>query len=144
MHFVLNTASLIDGKKFHFDFAIQNEIIFYVNSIINQLLQEGFIKTESCIVNNGNKKLLISVNEYQTYENILKMDYKIINNYKCYYNEQLNNIKNKYKAKTKQDEDLVKLTYIIDQICENILIMKFFWFILMKKKLYTYIIYAKT
>ena len=97
-----------------------------VNSIINQLLQEGFIKTESCIVNNGNKKLLISVNEYQTYENILKMDYKIINNYKCYYNEQLNNIKNKYKAKTKQDEDLVKLTYIIDQICENILIMKFF------------------
>ena len=36
LHFVLNAVSLIDGKKFHFDFAIQNEIIFYVNSIINQ------------------------------------------------------------------------------------------------------------
>ena len=97
-----------------------------VNSIINQLLQEGFIKTESFNNNNGNKKLLISVNEYQTYENILKMDYKIINNYKYYYNEQLNNIKNRYKGKKKHDEDLVKLTYIIDQICENILIIKFF------------------
>ena len=97
-----------------------------VNSIINQLLQEGFIKTESFNNSNGNKKILISVNEYQTYENILKMDYKIINNYKYYYNEQLNNIKNRYKGKKKHDEDLVKLTYIIDQICENILIIKFF------------------
>ena len=53
------------------------------------------------------------------------MDFKIINIYKTYYQEQLNNIKNKYKGNKKHNEDLVKLTYIIDQICENILIMKF-------------------
>ena len=97
-----------------------------VNSIINSLFQEGFIKTESGNNNNGNKKLLFSVDEYQTIENILKMDYKIIINYKSYYNHQLNNIKNKFKSNKKQNEDLVKLTYIIDQICDNILIMKFF------------------
>ena len=97
-----------------------------VNSIINQLFQEGFIKTDSGNNTNGNKKLLIYVDEYQTVENILKMDFKIINIYKTYYQEQLNNIKNKYKGNKKHNEDLVKLTYIIDQICENILIMKFF------------------
>ena len=96
-----------------------------VNSIINQLFQEGFIKTDS-VINNGNSILFYSVDEYQTAENILKMDFKIINNYKSYYNSEINNIKNKLRDKNKQNEDLVKLTYIIDQICENILIMKYF------------------
>jgi len=36
LHFVLNTVSLIDGKKFHFDFATQNRIIAYVNSKIEE------------------------------------------------------------------------------------------------------------
>lgn len=36
LHFALNTVSIVDGRKFHFDFAIQNKIIFYVNSIINK------------------------------------------------------------------------------------------------------------
>ena len=70
--------------------------------------------------------LFYSVDDYQTSENILSMDYKIINNYKSYYNNQLNSIKNKFTDNKKQNEDLVKLTYIIDQICENIIIMKFF------------------
>ena len=96
-----------------------------VNFIINQLFQEGFIKTDS-VKYNGNSMLFYSVDEYQTTENILKMDFKIINNYKSYYNSEINNIKNKLRDKNKQNEDLVKLTYIIDQICENILIMKYF------------------
>ena len=96
-----------------------------VNYITNQLFQEGFIKTESVNIN-GNNTLYYSVDEYLTIENILKMDFKIINNYKYYYNAQLNNIKNKFKGISKEKEDLIKLTYIIDQICENILIMKFF------------------
>ena len=66
------------------------------------------------------------MDEYQTTENILKMDLKIINNYKSYYNSQINKIKNKFRDNKKQNEDLTKLTYIVDQICENILIMKYF------------------
>ena len=96
-----------------------------VNSILNQLFQGGFIETNSVDVN-GSNMLFYSVDEYQTTENILKMDFKIINNYKLYYNDQLNNIKNKFKGEAKQKEDSIKLTYIIDQICENILIMKYF------------------
>ena len=59
------------------------------------------MKTDSGNNINGNKKVLIYADEYQTVENILKMDYKIINNYKTYYHEQLNNIKNKYKGNKK-------------------------------------------
>ena len=96
-----------------------------VNSILNQLFQGGFIKTDTVDLN-GSNMLFYSVDEYQTAKNILKIDFKIINNNKLYYNDQLNNIKNKFKAEAKQKEDSIKLTYIIDQICENILIMKFF------------------
>ena len=96
-----------------------------VNYIINQLFQEGFIKTDT--VNfNGNNMLFYSVDDYQTTEKILEIDFKIINNYKYYYYEQMKNIKNKFIDNKKKNEELVKLTYIIDQICENILIMKFF------------------
>ena len=70
--------------------------------------------------------LFYSVDDYQTTEKILEMDFKIINNYKMYYYEQMKNIKNKFVDNKKKNEELVKLTYIIDQICENILIMKFF------------------
>ena len=96
-----------------------------VKAIINQLFQEGFIMTDSVNLN-GNIMLFCSVDEYQTTENILKMDYKIIKNYKSYYNEQVNSIKNKFRDINKQNEDLEKLTYIIDQIYENIIIMKYF------------------
>ena len=96
-----------------------------VNTITNQLFQCGFIKTDS-IEFYGNNTLFYSVDEYQTTENILKMDLKIINNYKSYYNSQINKIKNKFRDNKKQNEDLTKLTYIVDQICENILIMKYF------------------
>ena len=95
-----------------------------VNFIMNQLFQEGFIKNNLVEINGGT--MFYSVDQYQTSENILKMDFKIINNYKSYYNSQINNIKNKFRDNKKQNEDLVKLTYIIDQICENILIMKYF------------------
>ena len=96
-----------------------------VNYIINQLFQEGFIKTDT--VNfNGNNMLFYSVDDYQTTEKILEMDFKIINNYNFYYYEQMKNIKNKFSDNKKKNEELEKLTYIIDQICENILIMKFF------------------
>ena len=96
-----------------------------VNSILNQLFQGGFIKTDT-VDFNGSNMLFYSVDDYQTTENILNMDFKIINNYKLYYNDQLNNIKNKFKGEAKLKEDSIKLTYIIDQICENILIMKYF------------------
>ena len=62
---------------------------------------------------------------YQT-EKILEMDYKIINNYNFYYYDQMKNIKNKFIDNKKKNEEMIKLTYIIDQICENILIMKYF------------------
>ena len=96
-----------------------------VNYIINQLFQEGFIKTDT-INFNGNNMLFYSVDDYQTTENILEMDFKIINNYNFYYYEQMKNIKNKFSDNKKKNDELVKLTYIVDQICENILIMKFF------------------
>ena len=96
-----------------------------VNYIINQLFQEGFIKTDT--VNfNGNNMLFYSVDDYQTTEKILEMDFKIINNYNYYYYDQMKNIKNKFIDNKKKNEELVKLTYIIDQLCENLLIMKFF------------------
>ena len=96
-----------------------------LNYIINQLFQEDLIKTNS-VDFNGNIMLFYSIDEHQTGENILKMDLKIINNYKSHYNEQQNNIKNEFKEATKQKEDLIKITFIIDQICENILIIKYF------------------
>ena len=96
-----------------------------INYIINQLFQEGFIKTDT--VNfNGNNMLFYSVDDYQTTEKILEMDYKIINNYNFYYYDQMKNIKNKFIDNKKKNEEMIKLTYIIDQICENILIMKYF------------------
>ena len=96
-----------------------------MNYIINQLFQEGFIKTDT--VNfNGNNMLFYSVDDFQTTEIILEMDFKIINNYNYYYYDQMKNIKNKFIDNKKKNEELVKLTYIIDQICENLLIMKFF------------------
>lgn len=96
-----------------------------MNYIINQLFQEGFIKTDT--VNfNGNNMLFYSVDDFQTTEKILEMDFKIINNYNYYYYDQMKNIKNKFIDNKKKNEELVKLTYIIDQICENLLIMKFF------------------
>ena len=119
---LLNLLGSLDGKNI-MDLCLIGPK--KVNSIINQLFQEGFIKTDS-VENNGNSMLFYSVDEYQTDENILKMDFQIINNYKSYYNSQINNIKNKFRDIKKQNEDLVKLTYIIDQICENILIMKYF------------------
>jgi hypothetical protein len=119
---LLNLLGSLDGKNI-MDLCLIGPK--KVNSIINQLFQEGFIKTDS-VENNGNCMLFYSVDEYQTDENILKMDFQIINNYKSYYNSQINNIKNKFRDIKKQNEDLVKLTYIIDQICENILIMKYF------------------
>lgn len=119
---LLNLVGSLDGKNI-MDLCLI--VPKKVNLIINQLFQEGFIKTDT-VNYNGNNMLFYSVDEYQTTENILKMDFKIINNYKSYYNSQINNIKNKFRDKNKQNEDLVKLTYIIDQICENILIMKYF------------------
>ena len=96
-----------------------------INYIINQLFQEGFIKTDT--VNfNGNNMLFYSVDDYQTTEKILEIDYKIINNYNFYYYDQMKNIKNKFIDNKKKNEEMIKLTYIIDQICENILIMKYF------------------
>ena len=98
-----------------------------VNYIINQLFQEGFIETNTITQNqNGNNIFFYSVDEYKTTEKIIEIDLKIIKNYKSYYNEYLNNIKNKFRDINKQNEDLMKLTYIIDQICENIIIMKYF------------------
>lgn len=96
-----------------------------INYVINQLFQEGFIQTDT-INQNGNNMIFYSVDEYKSAENILKMDYKIINNYKAYYSNQLKDIKNKFRDNKKQKEDLEKLTYIIDQICENIIIMEYF------------------
>ena len=96
-----------------------------IKLIINQLYQEGYIRIEPNDYNR-NDTLYFSVDEHQTCENILKMDYIIINNYKSYYNEQINSIKNKFTDNKKQNEDLIKLTYIIDQIYENIIIMKYF------------------
>ena len=119
---LLNLVGSLDGKNI-MDLCLIGPK--KVNYIINQLFQEGFIKTDS-VENNGNSMLFYSVDEYQTTENILKMDFKIINNYKSYYNSQINNIKNKLRDNKQQNEDLVKLTYIIDQICENILVMKYF------------------
>ena len=96
-----------------------------INYIINQLFQEGFIKTDT--VNfNGNNMLFYSVDDFQTTEKILEMDFKIINNYNYYYYDQMKNIKNKFIDNKKKNEELVKLTYTIDKICENLLIMKFF------------------
>lgn len=98
-----------------------------INLIINQLIQEGFIQADLIYYNsNNNKVLYYSVNEYKTTEIILSMDYKIILNYISYYLSQYSNIKNKYKGNIEEKEDLTRLTYIVDQICENILIMKFF------------------
>ena len=119
---LLNLVGSLDGKNI-MDLCLIGPK--NVNFIINQLFQEGFIKTDS-VKYNGNSMLFYSVDEYQTTENILKMDFKIINNYKSYYNSQINEIKNKFRDNKKQNEDLVKLTYIIDQICDNILIMKYF------------------
>ena len=119
---LLNLEGALDGKN------IMDLCLLApkrINHITNSLIQEGFIKND--YVNyNGNNILFYSVDEYQTTSNIMEIDFKIINNYKSYYNEQLNNIKNKYRDIKKNNEDLEKLTYIIDQICENILIMKFF------------------
>ena len=70
--------------------------------------------------------LFYSVDDYQTNKKILEMDYKIINNYNFYYYDQMKNIKNKFIDNKKKNEEMIKLTYIIDQICENILIMKYF------------------
>ena len=95
------------------------------NYIINQLFQEGFIKIDSVNLN-GNNMLFYSVDDYQTTEKILELDFKIINNYKYYYEDSMKNIKNKFVDNKMKNEELTKLTYIIDQICENILIMKFF------------------
>ena len=98
-----------------------------INLIVNQLLQERLIQDEYIYYNAyKNKTNYYSVNEYLTTENILNMDYKIILNYISYYINQYNNIKNKYKENNKQKEDLTRLTFIVDQLCENILIMKFF------------------
>ena len=97
-----------------------------INYITNQLLQEGFIQANNINIFENNNTLFYSVDEYQTAETIIEMDFKLINNYKSYYNEQLKSIKSKFKDIKKKNEDLMKLTYIIDQICENILIMKFF------------------
>ena len=119
---LLNKIGALDGKNIT-DLCLI--IPKKVNYIINQLLQEGIIKTNS-VDFNGNDMLFYSVDEYQTSEHFLSMDYKMIINYKSYYNAQLNNIKNKLGDKKKQNEDLIKLTYIIDQICENIIIMKYF------------------
>ena len=119
---LLNLVGSLDGKNI-MDLCLI--VPKKVNYIINQLFQDGFIKTDT--VNfNGNNMLFYSVDEYQTTEKILEMDFKIINNYKYYYYEQMKNIKNKFMDNKKKNEELVKLTYIIDQICENILIMKFF------------------
>ena len=96
-----------------------------VNLIINQLFQEGFIKTDT-VNYNGNNMLFYSVDEYQTIEKIIEIYFIIINNYKSYYNNHLNNIKSKFRENQKHNEDLVKLSYIIDQLCENILIIKNF------------------
>ena len=119
---LLNLEGALDGKN------IMDLCLLApkrINHITNSLIQEGFIKND--YVNyNGNNILFYSVDEYQTISNIMEIDFKINNNYKSYYNEQLNNIKNKYRDIKKNNEDLEKLTYIIDQICENILIMKFF------------------
>ena len=97
-----------------------------INYITNQLLQEGFIQANNINIFENNNTLFYSVDEYQTAETIIEIDFKLINNYKLYYNEQLKSIKSEFRDKKKQNEDLMKLTYIIDQICENILIMKFF------------------
>ena len=70
--------------------------------------------------------LFYSVDDFQTTEKILEMDFKIINNYNYYYYDQMKNIKNKFIDNKKKNEELVKLTYTIDKICENLLIMKFF------------------
>ena len=118
---LLNLFGSLDGKNITSLCLIAQKKINY---IINQLFQEGYIKTD-LVKFNGNDMLFYSVDDYQTSENILSMDYKIINNYKSYYINQLNNINN-FTDNKKQNEDLVKLTYIIDQICENIIIMKFF------------------
>ena len=118
---LLNFCGSLDGKN------IMNICLIVpkkLNYIINQLYQEGFIKTDG--VNfKGSNTLFYSVDEYQTTDNILVMDLKIINNLKMYYDEQLNNIKKKINNK-KQNDELSKLSYIIDQICENIIIMKYF------------------
>ena len=84
-----------------------------INYIINQLFQEGFIKTDT--VNfNGNNMLFYSVDDFQTTEKILEMDFKIINNYNYYYYDQMKNIKNKFIDNKKKNEELVKLTYTIE------------------------------
>ena len=119
---LLNLVGSLDGKNI-MDLCLI--VPKKINYIINQLYQDGYIKTDT--VNfNGNNMLFYSVDDYQTTEKILEMDFKIINNYKMYYYEQMKNIKNKFVDNKKKNEELVKLTYIIDQICENILIMKFF------------------
>ena len=91
---LLNLVGSLDGKNIMDLCLIAPK---KVNLIINQLFQEGFIKTSS-VNYNGNIMLFYSVDEYQTTENILKMDFKIINNYKSYYNSQINNIKNKFRS----------------------------------------------
>ena len=119
---LLNLVGSLDGKNI-MDLCLI--VPKKVNYIINQLYQDGFIKTDT--VNfNGNNMLFYSVDDYQTTEKILEMDFKIINNYNFYYYEQMKNIKNKFSDNKKKNEELIKLTYIVDQICENILIMKFF------------------
>ena len=119
---LLKLVGSLDGKNI-LDLCLLNQK--KVNYIINQLFQEGFIKTDT--VNfNGNNMLFYSVDEYQTTEKILEMDFKIINNYNFYYYDEMKNIKNKFVDNKKKNEEYEKLTYIIDQICENILIMKFF------------------
>ena len=119
---LLNLVGSLDGKNI-MDLCLI--VPKKVNYIINQLYQDGFIRTDT--VNfNGNNMLFYSVDDYQTTEKILEMDFKIINNYNFYYFEQMKNIKNKFSDNKKKNEELIKLTYIVDQICENILIMKYF------------------
>ena len=119
---LLKLVGSLDGKNI-LDLCLLNQK--KLNYIINQLFQEGFIKTDT--VNfNGNNMLFYSVDEYQTTEKILEMGFKIINNYNFYYYDEMKNIKNKFVDNKKKNEEYEKLTYIIDQICENILIMKFF------------------
>ena len=119
---LLNLVGSLDGKNM-MDICLL--VPKKMNYIINQLFQEGFIKTDSVNLN-GNNMLFYSVDEYQTTKNILEMDFKIINIYKYYYEDLMKNIKNKFGDNKMKNEELAKLTYIIDQICENILIMKLF------------------